>query len=75
MRTILVVDDEAAARYGVRRALESKYKIMEAGSAGAARELGGCGEAGFDSVGFGDAGGGWDFVFALGCARRGGRRR
>ena len=38
MRTILVVDDEAAARYGVRRALESKYKIVEAGSADAARE-------------------------------------
>jgi CheY-like chemotaxis protein len=37
MRTILVVDDEAAARYGVRRALESKYKIVEAGSADAAR--------------------------------------
>ena len=37
MRTILVVDDEPAARYGVRRALESKYKIVEAGSAGAAR--------------------------------------
>ena len=38
MRTILVVDDEAAARYGVRRALESKYAIVEAGSAAAARE-------------------------------------
>src|ERR1700723_2610340 len=37
MRTILVVDDEAAARYGVRRALESKYKISEAESADAAR--------------------------------------
>ena len=33
MRTILVVDDEAAARYGIRRALESKYKIAEADSA------------------------------------------
>jgi DNA-binding NtrC family response regulator len=39
MRTILVVDDEAAGRYGVRRALEGKYKIVEAGSAEAAREL------------------------------------
>ena len=38
MRTILVVDDEAAARYGVRRALEGKYEIVEAGSAAAARE-------------------------------------
>ena len=37
MRTILVVDDEPAARYGVRRALEGKYKIMEADSTGAAR--------------------------------------
>ena len=37
MRTILVVDDEAAARYGVRRALEGKYTIVEAGSADAAR--------------------------------------
>jgi two-component system nitrogen regulation response regulator NtrX len=33
MRTILIVDDEPAARYGVRRALESNYKIIEAGSA------------------------------------------
>jgi DNA-binding NtrC family response regulator len=39
MRTILIVDDEAAARYGVRRALESKYKVVEAESAGAARAL------------------------------------
>ncbi len=39
MRTILVVDDEAAARYGVRRALESKYKILGAGSAAAARDV------------------------------------
>ena len=39
MRTILIVDDEAAARYGVRRALESKYKISEAESADAARAL------------------------------------
>ena len=37
MRTILVVDDEPAARYGVRRALENKYKIVEADSASAAR--------------------------------------
>jgi two-component system nitrogen regulation response regulator NtrX len=38
MRTILVVDDEPAARYGVRRALENKYKVVEAGSTGAARD-------------------------------------
>jgi DNA-binding NtrC family response regulator len=39
MRKILIVDDEAAARYGVRRALENKYKIVEAESADAARTL------------------------------------
>jgi DNA-binding NtrC family response regulator len=38
MRTILIVDDEPAARFGVHRALESKYKIAEADSARAARE-------------------------------------
>jgi len=39
MRTILIVDDEPAARYGVRRALEGKYKIADADSAAAARAL------------------------------------
>jgi DNA-binding NtrC family response regulator len=38
MRTILVVDDEPSARYGIRRALEASYRIVEAGSAAAARE-------------------------------------
>ena len=38
-RTILIVDDERAARYGVRRALEGKYKIAEADSATSARAL------------------------------------
>src|SRR5271154_1758193 len=38
MRTILIVDDEPAARYGLRRALESKYRIAEADSAEAAKE-------------------------------------
>ncbi|HEY0702794.1 MAG TPA: sigma-54 dependent transcriptional regulator [Candidatus Acidoferrales bacterium] len=38
MRTILIVDDEPAARFAVRRALESKYKIVDADSARAARE-------------------------------------
>src|SRR3990172_6996282 len=38
MRTILIVDDEANARYGVRRALEHKYRMAEADSAAAARE-------------------------------------
>jgi len=36
MKTILIVDDEPAARYGLRRALESKYRIAEAESAEAA---------------------------------------
>ncbi|HXX18349.1 MAG TPA: sigma-54 dependent transcriptional regulator [Candidatus Acidoferrum sp.] len=38
MGTILIVDDEAAARYGMRRALEGHYRIIEAGSAREARE-------------------------------------
>jgi DNA-binding NtrC family response regulator len=38
MNTILIVDDEPAARYGLRRALEAKYRIAEADSAEAARE-------------------------------------
>ncbi len=38
MKTILIVDDEPAARYGMRRALEHKYRIAEAESAAAARE-------------------------------------
>jgi len=38
MKTILIVDDEAAARYGLRRALESRYRVAEAESAEAARE-------------------------------------
>jgi DNA-binding NtrC family response regulator len=37
MKTILVVDDEPAARYGLRRALESRYRIVEADSAATAR--------------------------------------
>ena len=35
--TILLVDDEATARYGTRRALESRYQIVEASSAAEAR--------------------------------------
>ena len=38
MKTILVVDDEPASRYGLRRALESKYRMAEADSAKSARE-------------------------------------
>ena len=38
MKTILIVDDEPAARYGLRRALEAKYRIAEADSAESARD-------------------------------------
>src|SRR6266481_4101513 len=38
MKTILIVDDEPAARYGLRRALEAKYRIAEAESAEAATD-------------------------------------
>ncbi len=37
MKTILIVDDEPAARYGLRRALEAKYRMAEADSAESAR--------------------------------------
>lgn len=39
MRTMLIVDDDAAARYGMRRALEGRYRVMEAESAEAARKV------------------------------------
>jgi DNA-binding NtrC family response regulator len=39
MKTILIVDDEPAARYGMRRALESAYRVIEADSTAAARSL------------------------------------
>jgi two-component system nitrogen regulation response regulator NtrX len=38
VRTILIVDDEPSGRYGIRRALEASYRIVEAGSAAGARE-------------------------------------
>ena len=38
MKTILIVDDEPAARYGLRKALDTTYRIAEADSAEAARE-------------------------------------
>ncbi|HXM98529.1 MAG TPA: sigma-54 dependent transcriptional regulator [Candidatus Dormibacteraeota bacterium] len=38
MNTILIVDDEPASRYGMRRALEAKYRVVEAESAASARE-------------------------------------
>ena len=37
MKTVLIVDDEPASRYGLRRALENRYRIVEADSASAAR--------------------------------------
>jgi len=37
MRTILIVDDEATARYATRRALEHKYRTVEADGASTAR--------------------------------------
>src|SRR6201984_2066853 len=37
MKTILIVDDEPAARYGLRKALEGRYRIVEADSAAAGR--------------------------------------
>src|SRR5262249_9575264 len=39
MKTILIVDDQPSARYGFRRALEARYRIVEADSAEAAREV------------------------------------
>jgi DNA-binding NtrC family response regulator len=39
MKTILIVDDEPAARYGMRRALESAYRVIEADCTAAARSL------------------------------------
>src|SRR5215472_1690422 len=39
MKTVLVVDDEPASRYALRRALESRYRIVEAESAAAARTV------------------------------------
>jgi DNA-binding NtrC family response regulator len=39
MHSILIVDDDATARYGVRRALEDRYQVLEADSAAAARRV------------------------------------
>ena len=36
--TILVVDDEAAARYALSRAFQAEFRVVEAGSAAEARE-------------------------------------
>jgi DNA-binding NtrC family response regulator len=37
MKTVLIVDDEPASRYALRRALESRYRVVEADSAAAGR--------------------------------------
>jgi DNA-binding NtrC family response regulator len=37
MKTVLIVDDEPASRYALRRALESRYRIVEADSAASGR--------------------------------------
>ena len=37
--TILIVDDDSTARYGMRRALEGQYRVLEAESASAARQV------------------------------------
>jgi DNA-binding NtrC family response regulator len=37
MKTILIVDDEPASRYALKRALEGRYRVGEADSAAAAR--------------------------------------
>ena len=36
--TLLLVDDEVSARYALRRAFESGYRLLEAGSVAEARE-------------------------------------
>jgi two-component system response regulator AtoC/two-component system nitrogen regulation response regulator NtrX len=39
MHSILIVDDDRTARYGIRRVLEERYKVLEAESAAVAREI------------------------------------
>ena len=39
MHTILIVDDDTAARYGMKRVLEEGYKVLEAENAAAARRV------------------------------------
>ena len=39
MHSILIVDDDSTARYGMRRVLEGNYRVLEAESAAAARRL------------------------------------
>jgi len=37
MKTVLILDDEPASRYALRRALESRYRVVEADSAASGR--------------------------------------
>ncbi len=37
--TILIVDDDSTARYGMRRALEGRYRVLEAEGVAAARQM------------------------------------
>src|SRR6202045_4536121 len=37
MKTVLIVDDEPASRYALRRGLESRYRVVEADSAAGGR--------------------------------------
>lgn len=39
MKSVLIVDDEPASRYALKRALEGRYRIVEADSAAAGRSL------------------------------------
>ncbi|MGE5325776.1 MAG: sigma-54-dependent transcriptional regulator [Deltaproteobacteria bacterium] len=39
MHSILIVDDDETARYGMRRALEDRYKVFDAASVAAGRKL------------------------------------
>jgi CheY-like chemotaxis protein len=37
--TLLIVDDDSAARYGMRRALEARYRVLDAEGVPAARQV------------------------------------
>jgi DNA-binding NtrC family response regulator len=39
MHSVLIVDDDRTARYGIRKCLENRYKVLEAESTAAARKL------------------------------------
>src|SRR6516165_3473574 len=38
-KVVLIVDDDSTARYGMRRALEDRYRVLDAESAAAARPI------------------------------------